>query len=134
MRIVAILAAGLTLAGAARAQEAMGTAGASGSPPSNETARQVDDWIARSPAAQVKDRDVLSGLAATDRQVHGEVGLAIGTNGYRSAYVTSVVPLGDSGSLMMSLGQEKNGYYRYGYDGFGRMRAEPMLTPPAPIW
>jgi len=30
-------------------------------------------------------------------QVHGEVGFTIGTGGYRSAYGTALVPLGDDG-------------------------------------
>ena len=130
MRSRAIVAAVLTSASAAQAQEAMGTAGASGTPPASETARQIDDWIASSPAAREREESVISQLTGSDRQIHGEVGLAIGTNGYRSGYFTSVMPIGESGSLTLSYGQEKNGYFHYGYDGFGRMRTEPMLTPP----
>ena len=131
MRSAAILATTLLLsAGAAQAQEVMGTAGASGSPPANETARQISDWFASSPAANPAPLQGLGG-GAPDRQIHGEVGVAIGTNGYRSGYITSVMPLGDTGSLMLSLGQEKNGYYRYGYDG---LHGAPMLSPPPPTW
>lgn len=133
MRILAFLAMTILLAaGAAQAQEAMSTAGASGAPPANETSRQISDWIAASPTAREQEQGVLSGLTGPDRQIHGEIGLAVGTNGYRSGYVTSVMPLGDSGSLMLSLGQEKNGYYRYGYDGL--VQGEPMLSPPPPVW
>ena len=134
MRIAAFLATTILLAaGAAQAQEAMGTAGASGTPPDNETSRQISDWIAASPAAREQEQSVLSGLTGPDRQIHGEIGLAIGTNGYRSGYITSIMPLGDSGSLMLSLGQEKNGYYRYGYDGV--LGGGPtLLSPSVPVW
>ena len=46
--------------------------------------------------------------AATDgeaaRPIHGEVGFAIGTGGYRSAYGTAVVPLEGDGVAIISLG------------------------------
>jgi hypothetical protein len=35
-------------------------------------------------------------------QIHGEVGVAIGTGGYRSAFGTAVVPLGGDGVAIMS--------------------------------
>ena len=47
MRRVAILtAAVLALASAAHAQEAISTAGASGPPPTDETALQIERWLA----------------------------------------------------------------------------------------
>ena len=118
MRSLALAAVLASLAGGAVAQEAMGTAGASGSPPGAETAQQIEDWIAASPV--MPEEDVLQGLARPrDGAIHGQIELGVGTGGYRSAYITSVMPLGDNGTLALSFGQEKNarGYYRgaYGY-------------------
>ena len=61
MRSLAVSAVLACLAGSAAAQEAMSTAGASGSPPAAETARQIEDWIAASPV--MPEEDVLQGLA-----------------------------------------------------------------------
>ena len=37
------------------------------------------------------------------RPIHGEVGMSIGTGGYREAYGTGVYPLGDDGAAAISL-------------------------------
>lgn len=132
MRRAAILtAAVLAVASAAHAQEAISTAGASGPPPTDETALQIERWLADSPAAQEQEEGVLAGLVGQpDRKIHGEVGMAIGTGGYRSAYISSVMPLGDNGTLALSIGQEKNAFRPYGYGfygpGYGR---GPALSP-----
>lgn len=129
MRSLANLAAALALAGSAQAEEAISTAGAAGAPPpATDTARQIEDWIASSPAAREGEDGVLADLVGPrDRKIHGEVGVAIGTGGYRSAYITSVMPIGETGTLALSVGQSKNGYgygyghgYGYGYDRFDR--------------
>lgn len=136
------MAAGITIlamaAGGAQAQEVMTTAGATGAPisaaavepapveaapaatvaPLEDTAAQIQRWLAESPANS-DDRGGQLDLRREDRQMHGEVGVAVGTGGYRSAYITSVMPLGDNGTLALSFSQDKNarGYYRgaYGY-------------------
>lgn len=40
---------------------------------------------------------------APQRQVHGEVGFAIGTGGYREVFGTGIYPLGDDGVAAISL-------------------------------
>ncbi len=132
MRRLAILTAALALAGGAQAEEAISTAGAAGAPPAaTDTAGQIDDWIASSPAAREEGEGVLAD-GPRERKIHGEVGMAIGTGGYRSAYITSVMPIGETGTLALSLGQTKNGYgygYGYGYGhGYGRFD-RPLLGP-----
>ncbi len=120
-------------AGGAQAQEAMTTAGATGAPLPNaaaadatatqsppvvaatpeDTSVQIQRWFAESPrAAEDEDGQLLD--LRRDRQMHGEVGVSVGTGGYRSAYVTSVMPLGENGTLALSFGQEKNGRSYYG--------------------
>ena len=118
-------------AGGAQAQEVMATAGATGAPisdaiatepapappaaaaPLEDTAAQIQRWLADSPS-NPDDRDgQLLDLRREDRQMHGEVGVAVGTGGYRSGYITSVMPIGESGTLALTIGQEKNGYLPY---------------------
>lgn len=119
-RVAALTVAVLALASAAHAQEAISTAGASGTPPTDETALQIERWLADSPAAREQEEGVLAGLVGQpDRKIHGEVGMAIGTGGYRSAYISSVMPLGDNGTLALSIGQEKNAFRPYGYGFYG---------------
>lgn len=52
-----------------------------------------------------------------DRAIHGEMGVAVGTNGYRSMYGTAVVPLGDNAVLGLSFANEQynDGRYRRRY-------------------
>ena len=129
MRSLALSAVLACLAGGAAAQEAMSTAGASGSPPAAETARQIEDWIAASPV--MPEEDVLQGLARPrDGAIHGQIELGVGTGGYRSAALTTVMPLGERGTLMLSYGQSQNDY-RHWARGY-RLRDGQPLMPPGP--
>ena len=58
------------------------------------------------------------------RQVHGEMGVSVGTGGYRSGYVSSLIPIGETGTLGVAVSQTdfgKHGGYGYGggYGGYG---------------
>ena len=124
----------------AQAQEAMSTAGATGIAPSEinlaaaepaapavtvppaetlDTAEQIKRWLADSPAAGREETYGEGVRLPRDRQIHGEVGVAVGTGGYRSGYITSVMPIGETGTLALTIGQEKNGYRPY-WGGAGR--------------
>lgn len=64
---------------------------------------------------------------AGKRQIHGGAGVSVGTGGYRSGYVYSLIPVGDNGTLGIAVSQTdygKNrvpyGYgYGYGYPDYG---------------
>jgi hypothetical protein len=65
-------------------------------------------------------RDASLGIEpGSDHAIHGEMGVAIGTGGYRSMYGTAIVPLGDSATLGLSFEREQDngryGNYRRGY-------------------
>ena len=54
------------------------------------------------------------------RQVHGEVGVSVGTGGYRSGYVSSLIPIGETGTLGVAVSQTDYGKHGgYGYGGYG---------------
>lgn len=66
------------------------------------------------------------------RQIHGEAGVSIGSGGYKSAYVATLIPVGETGTLGIAYSQTdhgKNGYiysdpYGYGYGpGYGHYGA-----------
>jgi len=52
----------------------------------------------------------IDGGNGPDRQIHGEMGVAIGTGGYRAAYGTAVVPLGDTGVAAVSVETDRSNY------------------------
>jgi hypothetical protein len=95
------LAAGLA-GGAALAQTASGPPSAPIAPQKATEARDddIDAQIAAYTAAPAAPQGPTgSDEAAPPRQIHGEVGAAMGSNGYREAYVTSEIPLGSDGAL-----------------------------------
>ena len=47
-----------------------------------------------------------------DRKVHGEVGMEVGTGGYRAMYGTTVVPLGQTGYAQFSFETGQMGRFR----------------------
>jgi hypothetical protein len=52
--------------------------------------------------------DVLSGGGGS-LPIHGEVGAAIGTNGYRSMYGTAAIPIGENGGAIVSFENSRIG-------------------------
>ena len=57
-----------------------------------------------------KDRGTIDSPAQRDRRVHGEVGVAVGTGGYRAIYGTAGYPIGDTGYVAVSLADQQGGY------------------------
>lgn len=79
------------------------------------TPEQAEAAIESGAAERARTPEVLPGLPQLDRGVHGELGVAIGTSGYRSIYGIVGMPLGDTGSLTLAYEQER-GRGRY-YSG-----------------
>lgn len=52
--------------------------------------------------------------ASPARPVHGEMGFSVGTGGYRSAFGTAIVPLGNEGVTSFSFETGRGRYYPYG--------------------
>jgi hypothetical protein len=82
-------------------------AGPAASPtPSGGIADQIDTYLKTSPAAALP-KDGATGVTGPDepRKVHGMVDVAVGTNGYRSAFVQSDLPVGKTGTLSIAVGE-----------------------------
>jgi hypothetical protein len=94
---------------------------ATASPDPPSVAAQIDEYLKTSPAVSLP-KDGTVGITSGDepRQVHGVVDVAVGTHGYRSAYVQSDFPVGKTGTLSVAVQdtQFKGRFGGYGY-GYG---------------
>lgn len=95
----------------ALADEPMSTAGATGAPPpvsAADTDAQIQRWLADSPAARAEPEPE-EVMAREARKIHGEVGVSVGTGGYRSGYVVTQIPIGETGSATIALSKTDYG-------------------------
>jgi hypothetical protein len=94
---------------------------------------QIDNYIRTSPAA-VLPKDNAAGVVSGDepRQVHGMVDVAAGSNGYRSTFVASELPIGKTGTATIAVGETQfkgrfgGGYGGPGYDRFGPQSSQSL--------
>ena len=105
------------------------------------TQEQIAAWLAEAPPIE-RINDGPAGYAMPPRldvngyplgpdgkrQMHGEAGVSVGTGGYRSGYVSTLIPIGESSTLGVAVsqtdfGKHGGGYgyggYGYGYGGYG---------------
>ena len=109
--IIALAAiAAMTVAGVARAAEpeAVATAAPTGTGAPPSTADQIEAYLKSSPALALP-KDAASGVTsgAPPRQVHGVVDVPVGSNGYRSAFVASEIPVGATGTATIAVGETR---------------------------
>jgi hypothetical protein len=81
---------------------------------------QIDNYLKTSPAAALPKDSALGVTSGEEpRQVHGVVDIAVGSNGYRSAYVASELPVGKTGTATIAVRetQFKGRFGGYGYGG-----------------
>jgi len=96
------------------------------------TQEQIAAFIAASPAPRYDDGP--RGLLPADRdedgkhQVHGSMGVSVGTGGYRSAYASALFPVGENTTVGVAVSKTDFGkhggfyadpYYGDGYGGYG---------------
>jgi hypothetical protein len=85
-------------------------------------------------AVHARDESLQNG--ATDRRVHGEVGVEVGSRGERAAYGTLVAPIGQNGAAAISYGtgQGPRWHGRRGrFHGSSVSAAYENDTAPAPV-
>jgi hypothetical protein len=73
--------------------------------PVDTTDVQIRQYLDAASAAptEVEGDGVTTPLLPPDRKPHGEFGVGIGTNGYREAYASTVVPVGDVGTAAIAV-------------------------------
>lgn len=68
------------------------------------TEDQIDAYLRTSPALSLPSDEEIDALQAErERKVHGEVGVAIGSHGYRDVYARSDFPVGKTGTLSVAV-------------------------------
>lgn len=91
-------------------------------------ADQIAAFLRDSPVAALPS----GGAPATEdraeapRKPHGVIALAAGNHGYRSVYMRSDIPLGETGMLSIAIGESRGGF-----GGHGR-RSRPILPIDGP--
>jgi hypothetical protein len=68
-----------------------------------DTARQIDAYLASSPAAELPKESAPGVTEREAPQIHGEASVTVGSHGLRSGYVSSEMPLGQTGSLAVAV-------------------------------
>ncbi|HTK34500.1 MAG TPA: hypothetical protein VL358_04330 [Caulobacteraceae bacterium] len=63
-----------------------------------------------------------------DRKVHGEVGVAVGTGGYREAYASMIAPMGSNGTVAVAVSQVQ-GRGRWGPAGAQSLSIAASMGP-----
>lgn len=120
-----------TAAEAEKLQAAQAEAAAKAPPPKPlTTEEQIAAFLATSPAVSPEGRG--AGLGHIDygerepRKIHGSAGVTVGTGGYRSAYVSTLIPIGETSTLGVAYSQTDHGnnvvfrpYDDFGYGGAG---------------
>lgn len=100
------------------------------------TQEQIAAFIAANPNPEIEDapRGLLPAGVDPDgkRRIHGEMGVSIGTGGYRSAYASALIPVGETTTIGVAVAKTDfgdaggwyGGPYLDGYDhGYGGPRA-----------
>ena len=101
---------------------------AAATPPRAPTAQeQIAAFIAANPNPEIEDGP--RGLVPADRdedgkrKVHGSMGVSVGTGGYRSAYATALIPVGENTTVGVAVSKtnygKHGGWYDPYYDGIG---------------
>jgi len=121
-RPLALATLALALAASvAHAAETTATAPDAQADPSADTMAQIQQWIAQAKPVDL-DEPGADGVVVREapRKVHGEAGVAVGTGGYRSAYVASLFPIGESGTLGIAVSETRMGSTgRFAGPGYG---------------
>lgn len=81
---------------------------------SQSTDAKIAAWLddsSKAKSADGKDEPVADmAPPKPDRQIHGEVGAAIGSRGYRSAYGVATIPVGQSSSVTVAVSTGRGPY------------------------
>lgn len=110
-------------------------------PRATTTDEQIAAWIGASPAAPMQAGDEPIPYDAPfqpDRRITGEVGVAVGSHGYRAFDIQMGAPLGETGFIALHYGQSEGGRaylspYPYRPYRFG-VASEPGYAPHRSPW
>lgn len=69
--------------------------------------QQIEDWRIAGQKAESPSPFAAESLEQAKRKPHGVVSVGVGSGGYRSAYARTDLPLGETGTLSLAVGQER---------------------------
>ena len=100
------LSAGSVWAQAAPAPDAPVSQPQAATAQSDAVDAQIAAWT-QTPDAADSDPSKAGIVEIVPRQIHGEAGVAFGSNGYRSGYITTDIPLGKNSDLGITVGESQ---------------------------
>ncbi|WP_374347640.1 hypothetical protein [Phenylobacterium sp.] len=116
----AVLVCALAAGDPAIAEEVIATGQAAAEAPkpaASDAAAQIDAWIKTAPPVKLDDEGPDGVTPGREpRKMHGEVGVTVGSGGYRSAYAVSVIPVGETGTVSLAVSKSQGGRF-YGGPG-----------------
>ena len=120
LTMIAVLCAGPAFAAEAPADAPTATA-----PAGPGVADQIAAYLRDSPVVRLPAGETARGAtdATPRRRPHGVVEVAVGSHGYRSVYVRSDLPIGETGTLSIAVGETRGGRGFHGLDGPVDLRA-----------
>lgn len=91
------------------------------------TQDQIDAFIAASAPTENAPRGVLPAERDEDgkRKIHGSMGVSVGTGGYRSAYASALIPVGENTTIGVAVSKTDFGKH-------GGWYGDPMYDPYGP--
>ena len=93
------------------------------------TDAQIRDWINAAPPPTVADpHDGVVVDKPAPLRMHGEAGVTIGSGGYRSVYVATIMPLGDNATLGVAASDTHFGTNHWGWNRGGGNRQSLALS------
>jgi hypothetical protein len=87
-------------------------------PASSSVADQIDAFIRSSPVNEIPQDGQPLGVTSSSgpREPHGVVSVGVGNHGYRSIYMRSDMPIGETGTLSVAIGDTR---FNGGFGGWG---------------
>lgn len=130
----AVLAASADALAASTTDASPSTTVQSASPHGLSTDEQIARWISERTAETASSTPVDPWAKTEPRKMHGEFSIGMGTGGYQDYSAAVSLPVGENGTLNLSVSQTKNSPWGYGYgspwgySGYGRPfgAAEPF--------
>ena len=74
---------------------------------SDSTDAQIAAWTQTPDAAAADGANKAGIVEIQPRQIHGEAGVSIGSNGYRSGYIATDIPIGKDSDLGIAVGESQ---------------------------
>ena len=114
----AVLAASADALAASTTDASPSTTVQSASPHGLSTDEQIARWISERTAETASSTPVDPWAKTEPRKMHGEFSIGMGTGGYQDYSAAVSLPVGENGTLNLSVSQTKNSPWGYGY-GYG---------------